>query len=103
MRETTNVQQAQSAGQSTVWDASITAALAPASAAASAAAIAVVIGEQRAVLVCVPYDQLFGLPTALCAGLKHTASVAVLATCWTSCRLAEPPLVLQVGTRDLGL
>jgi VIT1/CCC1 family predicted Fe2+/Mn2+ transporter len=85
MKETTNVQQAQSAGQSTVWDALV------------AAVIAVAIGALLAVLVCVPYDQLFGLPTALCAGLKYTASVAVFATGLSSGRLTERPFVYQVG------
>ena len=93
MKETTNVQQAQSAGQSTVRDALIASALAQ----ASAAVIAVAIGALLAVLVCVPYDRVFGLPTALCAGLKYTASVAVFATGLSSGRPAGQPLVYQVG------
>jgi ABC-type sulfate transport system permease subunit len=80
-----NVQQAKSADQSTVGQALI----APASAAA--------IGALLAVLVCVPYDQVFGFPTAWCTGLKYTASVAVLATCLTGRRPAERPLVYRVG------
>jgi hypothetical protein len=93
MKETTNVQQAQSAGQSIVWDALIASALAP----ASAAVIAVAIGALLAVLVCVPYDRVFGLSTALCAGLRYTASVAVFAIGLSSGRLAGQPLVYQVG------
>jgi hypothetical protein len=93
MKETTNVQLVQSADQSTAWDALITAALAG----ASAAVVAVAIGALLAVLVCVPCDQLFGLPTALCAGLKYTASVAVFATGLSSGRPAGQPLVYQVG------
>ena len=85
MKETTNEQQARSAAQSTVWGALIS------------SAIAAAIGGLLAVLVCVPYDQLFGLPTALCAGLKYTASVAVFATGLSSGRPAGQPLVYQVG------
>ena len=85
MEETTNAQQSKAADQSTVWDAWI------------AAAIAVAIGALLAVLVCVPYDRVFGLPTALCAGLKYTASVAVFATGLSSGRPAGQPLVYQVG------
>jgi hypothetical protein len=81
MEETTNVQQARSADQSIVWDAWV----APA------------IGALLAVLVCVPYDQVFDFSTALCAGLKYTASVAVFATCLSNGRAAERPLVYQVG------
>ena len=103
MKETTNVQQAQSAGQSTAWDALITAALAGASAGASAGVIAVAIGALLAVLVCVPYDQLFGLPTALCAGLKYTASVAVFATGLSSGRPGGSPSLTKWVTRDVNL
>jgi hypothetical protein len=73
MEETTNVQQAQSAGQSTAWDALI------------------------AVLVCLPYDQVFGISTDLCVGLKYTSSAVVFATCLSSGRPAERPLVYQVS------
>ena len=59
--------------------------------------IAVAIGALLAVLVCVPYDQLFGLPTALCVGLKYTASVVVFSTGLSSGRLTERPFVYQVG------
>jgi hypothetical protein len=89
MEETTNAQQARSADQSIVWDAL--------TAPASAAVIAVAIGALLAMLVCVPYDQVFGFSTSLCAGLKYTASVAVFATCLSNGRPAERPLVYQVG------
>ena len=89
MKETTNVQQAQSAGQSTVWDALI--------ACGNCRGKCRAIGALLAVLVCVPYDQVFGLSTALCAGLKYTASVVVFATCLSSGRPAGQPLVYQVG------
>jgi len=62
MKDTTNVQQAKSAEQSAVWDALI--------ASASAAVIAAAVGALLAVLVCVPFDQVFGFSTALCVGLK---------------------------------
>ena len=81
MKETTNVEQAKSADQSTVWDALIAAAT----------------GALLAVLVCVPYDRVFGLPTALCAGLKYMASVVVFATGLSSGRPAERSFVYQVG------
>jgi hypothetical protein len=81
MQQTTNVQQSKAAGRSIVWNALIAAAT----------------GALLAVLVCVPYDQVFGLPTALCAGLKYTASVAVFATGLSSGRPAERPFFNQVG------
>jgi hypothetical protein len=81
MNETTNVRQARSADQSIVWDAWV----------------AVAIGALLAVLACVPYDQVFGFSTALCVTLRYAASVAVFATCSTSRRSAEWPLVYQVG------
>jgi hypothetical protein len=87
MKETTNVQQAQSAGQSTVWNA----------------LIAVAIGALLAVLVCVPYDQVFGLSTGLCAGLRYTASVAVFATGLSSGRLTERPFVCQTEAAALAV
>jgi VIT1/CCC1 family predicted Fe2+/Mn2+ transporter len=85
MQETTNVEQAKSADQSTVWDALI------------AAAIRTAIGALFAVLVCVPYDQVFGLSTALCVGLRYTASVVVFATCLSGGRPTKQLLVYQVG------
>jgi len=85
MQQTTNAQQSKAAGQSIVWNALI------------APAIATATGALLAVLVCVPYDQVFGFPTALCVGLKYTASVAVFATGLSSGRPAERPLVYQVS------
>jgi hypothetical protein len=79
MQEMTNVRQAKSADQSIVWDALIVSA----------------IGALLAVLVSVPYDQVLGLSTALCIGLKCTASVAVFNSL-ASVRPAEMPLVYQV-------
>ena len=81
MNETANVQQAKSADQSTVWNALIAAA----------------IGALLAVLVCVPYEHVFGLSTALCVGLKYTASVVVFATCLSGGRSVEQLLFYQVG------
>ena len=85
MQQTTNVQQSKAAGRTTVWDALIS------------SAIAVAAGALLAVLVCVPYDQLFGLPATLCVGLKYTASVVVFATGLSRGRLTERPFVSQVG------
>ena len=67
-----------------VWDALIS-------------AIAVAIGALLAVLVCVPYDQVFGLFTALCVSLKYVASIAVFATCLIGRSPAKRPLVYRVG------
>ena len=89
----TNAQQAQSADQSTAWDALIASGIAP----AIAAVIAAATGALLAVLVCVPYDQVFGLPTALCVGLKYSASVVVFSTGLSSGRPTERPFVYKVG------
>ena len=72
----TNVQQAKSADQGIVRNASISLA----------------IGALLAVLVSVPYDQVLGLSTALCVGLKYAALVVVFT--YLACgRPAKLPLV----------
>ena len=95
MQETTNVQQSKAAGRSIAWDALISSAI--------AATIAVATGALLAVLVCVPYDQVFGLPTSLCVGLKYTASVVVFATGLSSGRLTERPFVCQTEAAALAV
>jgi hypothetical protein len=76
MQETAHAQQTRSADQSIVWNA----------------LIALAIGGLLAVLVSVPYAQVFGVSPALCVGLKYLASFVVL-TCLAGGRSAErvPP------------
>ena len=76
MQKITHAQQTRSADQSIAGDA----------------LIALAIGGLLAVLVSVPYAQLFGISPALCVGLKYVASIVAF-TCSANGRSAErlPP------------